>query len=435
MHIHLFSALDTARKHSAWALENTVVATSMPTIVRALDIGDNYVWITNAFFLTRYALSICTNIFGRRWLTLFIVAVFTLGSGICGGASNENMLIIGRAVQGIGSGGVNMIVDVIVSDLVPLRERGNFIASVLTVYAVGSANGPFVGGIIVERTSWRWRDATFAQRLKRIDYLSNFLIMGATAAVLCALTYGGSRYPCGSWRIIVPLVLGLLGMAAFMAYEGSSFCKEPVVPPRLCTNRTSLVVLINTYLFTVLLYWVLFFIPVYFQGILGSSPSRAGDPLAESDQAAATASWSFMRSFGNVWGVAIPASIFNNQVNRYAYRIPDASVRQLLSTGNAYEHISSESIGSLDEPVRGEVIGVLTDALELVWQVSVVFSGVAFLLVVLEKQVPLRAELETEYGMEEKGSKVQKKKRRPGPEDIKPHRVAAGTFQYTTSTC
>ncbi|KAL2848896.1 DNA repair protein RAD50 [Aspergillus pseudoustus] len=494
------------------ALENTVVATSLPTIVRALDIGDNYVWITNAFFLTSAAVQPLfgqvANIFGRRWLTLFIVAIFTLGSGICGGATSENMLIIGRAVQGIGSGGVNMIVDVIVSDLVPLRERGNFIAIVLTVYAVGSSIGPFVGGIIVERTSWRWvfymilpiggfalvllflflhtsykRDATFAQRLKRIDYLGNILIMGATAAVLCALTYGGSRYPWGSWRIVVPLVLGLVGMAVFMAFEGSRFCREPVVPPRLFNNRTSLVVFVNTYLFTVLLYWVLFFIPVYFQGILGSSAARSGvqmlpitlvsvpgaviavivlsrfgkykglhlagfailtlglglfahlgpdssnaewvifqilaalgsgmvlntllpafqAPLAESDQAAATASWSFMRSFGNVWGVAIPASIFNNQVNRYSHRISDLSVRQLLSNGNAYGHISSEFINSLSDPVRGEVIGVLSDALKLVWEVSVVFSGVAFLLVFLEKQVPLRSELQTDYGMTEKG--------------------------------
>lgn len=232
---------------------------------------------------------------------MFIVAVFTLGSGICGGANSANMLIIGRAVQGIGSGGINMIVDVIVSDLVPLRERGNFIAIVLTVYSIGSSMGPFVGGIIVQRTTWRWvfyvnlpvgrfslvllfmflhthyqHDTAVYQKIKRIDYISNILIMGATAAVLCALTYGGSRYAWSSWQIIVPLVLGLAGLVLFMVFEQSKFCREPVVPPRLFKNRTSLVVFINTFLFTVLLYWVLFFIPVYFQAILGSSPARAG---------------------------------------------------------------------------------------------------------------------------------------------------------------
>ena len=86
-----------------------------------------------------------------------IVALFTLGSGICGGATNGAMLIAGRAIQGMGSGGINMIVDVIISDLVPLRERGNYMACVLTVYFVGTALGPWVGGAIVDSTtSWRW---------------------------------------------------------------------------------------------------------------------------------------------------------------------------------------------------------------------------------------------------------------------------------------
>ncbi|KAJ5503714.1 Major facilitator superfamily domain general substrate transporter [Penicillium fimorum] len=455
------------------ALENTVVSTSMPTIVADLNIGDNYIWITNAFFLT---------------------------SGICGGANGANMVIVGRAIQGIGSGGINMIVDVIISHLVPLHERGNFIAIVLTMYAIGSSMGPFVGGIIVERTTWRWvfyinlpvggfslvllflflhteyqRDTTFSQKIKRIDYIENLLIMGATAAVLCALTYGGSRYEWSSWRIVMPLVLGLAGLVVYMVFEQSKFSREPVVPPRLFKNRTSLVVFITTFLFTVLLYWVLFFIPVYFQAILGSSPARAGvqmlpmtlvavpgaaiavivlsrfgkykalhlagfviltvgmglfahldryssdaewivfqkiaalgsgmilntllpafqAPFAELDQVAATATWSFMRSFGNVWGVAIPGSIFNNQFNKYAYRISDPSVREILSNGHAYQHASNTFINSLSDPVKNEVIG-------LVWEVSVIFCGLACILVFFEKDIPLRKELETEYGVTEK---------------------------------
>jgi len=79
-----------------------------------------------------------------------------LGSGIAGSANNGATLIAGRAIQGMGSGGINMIVDVIISDLVPLRERGNYMAVVLIVYFIGTAVGPYVGGAIVETTSWRW---------------------------------------------------------------------------------------------------------------------------------------------------------------------------------------------------------------------------------------------------------------------------------------
>lgn len=85
-----------------------------------------------------------------------IVVFFTLGSGICGGATNGTMLIAGRAVQGIGSGGIYIIIDIIVSDLVPLRVRGNYMSVVLVVYTIGLAMGPWVGGIIVEKTTWRW---------------------------------------------------------------------------------------------------------------------------------------------------------------------------------------------------------------------------------------------------------------------------------------
>ena len=96
------------------------------------------------------------NIWGRRYITLVIVVLFTLGSGIAGGANNGATLIAGRAIQGMGSGGINMIVDVIISDLVPLRERGNYMAFVLIVYFIGTAVGPYVGGAIVENTNWRW---------------------------------------------------------------------------------------------------------------------------------------------------------------------------------------------------------------------------------------------------------------------------------------
>lgn len=96
------------------SLEHSVVITSGPTIVNDLGMGEEYIWITNAFFVCSAALQplfgqLC-NVFGRRWLMLLVTALFTLGSGICGGASSGSMLIAGRAVQGAGSGGIIMIV-------------------------------------------------------------------------------------------------------------------------------------------------------------------------------------------------------------------------------------------------------------------------------------------------------------------------------------
>lgn len=448
------------------------------------------------------------NIFGRRWITLTIIAFFTLGSGICGGATNGAMLIAGRTIQGIGSGGINLIVDVIVSDLVPLRERGNYIAIVLLVYTVGLSVGPWVGGVIVANTTWRWvfyinlpvgglsmlmilaflrvrynREMSFRERIARIDYIGNLILVGSTVAVLYALSYGGGELPWSSPRVIAPLVIGLAGLGLFLWFERTGFAWDPVVPARLFESRTTGAIFAATFLNSALVYWALFFLPVYFQAVLGSSAERAGVQLLpavlvalpgavvavlllsrwgrykplhlvgfavqtlgmglftlldeesttaewvifqclvafgsgfvlntllpavqaqldEANQAATTAAWSFMRSFGSIWGVAIPAAIFANRFSVLAATgITDPAVRAVFADGNdAYQRATADFIHSFPQPARGEIIRVYSEALRLVWQISIVFSGLSFLIVFLEKEVKLRKELETEFGLEQ----------------------------------
>ncbi|KIW12726.1 hypothetical protein PV08_10004 [Exophiala spinifera] len=492
------------------AFENTVVAIALPIISEELHLGENYVWVTNVFFLTSAAVQPLfgqlANIFGRRWLTMTIVAFFVVGSGLCGGATNGATLIAGRAIQGIGSGGVSMIIDVIVSDLVPLRERGNYIAIVLSVYFVGTCIGPLVGGVIVDQTTWRWvfylnlpvggvamvmifvflqvkydKKMTLFQKLKRIDYGGNILLIGSTVSVLYALTYGGTKYKWSHWSILLPLLLGSLGLLSFIGYETTSWPTEPVVPPRLFATRTSAIVFAVTFLNSANLYWVLFFLPVYFQAVLLASPTRSGvylipiiviavptaivavllltkfgrykplhlfgfavstlglglmtpldkhsstaewviisvvagggsgfvlntllpaaqAGLPESDQAATTAAWSFIRSFGSIWGVAIPAVIFNNRFNELARRLPDRTLRGQLGHGRAYQYASSHFVKSFGSPVTETLITTYSLALRRVWEVSIVVSGLAFVLALFEKEIKLRTELDTEYGMEE----------------------------------
>ncbi|RDL36049.1 putative multidrug resistance protein fnx1 protein [Venustampulla echinocandica] len=484
------------------ALENTVVTTSLPFIVKELKLGENYIWVTNVFFLTSAAVQPLfgqlANVFGRRWVTMSIVALFTLGSGIAGGATNGAMLIAGRAIQGMGSGGINMIVDVIISDLVPLRERGNYMAFVLIVYFVGMALGPYVGGALVDSLNWRWvggvsmvmiflflrvqsnKEMSFAQKLRRIDYVGNLLLIASTVSILYALTYGGALTPWSSWRIILPLVVGLVGLGVFMFFETLKFVKEPVMPPRIFGNRTSIAIFAVTFLNSALLYWIIFFLPVYFQALLGASPARSGvlllpaivvgvpgaagavillskfgrykllhligfgtftlgvglfvlfdkdTPLAqtvvfqmiaaggsgfvlntllpavqaqndEKDQAAITAAWSFVRSFGAIWGVAIPAAVFNNRFSQLLYLISDPQVVAIFNQGDAYQYGTAKFLDSFPLVIKNQIISVYTGALKQVWQLGIVFSGVSFLLVFLEKETRLRTELESEFGLE-----------------------------------
>lgn len=322
---------------------------------------------------------------------------------------------------------------------------------------------------------------SFVQKMKRIDYVGNVLLVGSTVSILYALTYGGAKYAWSHWSMIFTLIIGLLGLCVFMFYETTKWAKEPVIPPRIFNNRTSAIVFAATFLNSALLYWVLFFLPVYFQSVLLASPTRSGVDLIpiivvavptaivavllltkfgrykplhlfgfavstlglgllsllddrtstaewviismvagggggwvlntllpaaqaclpESDQAATTAAWSFTRSFGAIWGVAIPAAIFNNRFSQLSYRIADPAVRDMLSHGRAYQYASSAFVKSFGEPVTRALVGVYSDALKRVWQISTVFAGIAFILSVFEQEVVLRTELETEYGLEE----------------------------------
>ncbi|OTA99866.1 hypothetical protein M426DRAFT_268491 [Hypoxylon sp. CI-4A] len=502
------------------AAENTVVVTSLPTIVDKLHVGQDYVWISNIFFLTRRSAAVqplcgqLSNLFGRRHLALSIVAIYIIGSGICGGARNSAMLIAGRGVQGVGSGGINMIIDVIVSDLVPLRQRGNFIAVIIAVYGIGTTLGPFLGGVIVENTSWRWvfyinlpigalafillfvflrvkwdKSSTAYEKMRRLDYVGNGILIASTVSVLIALTWADVLYSWGSWHILVPLLVGVGGIVMFVVFEGLPFVTEPVMPLRLFHNRTAILVYLITFLNSVQNYWSFFFVPIYFQAVRLASPAESGVDLLvfslvgipgaaiallilskwgrykiihilgsamftlgiglfsimnqdtstaawvwiniaaalgtsmltntllpafqasvkEADQAAATATWNFVRSFGNIWGVAISAAIFNSFTAAYAPMVDDPRARASLTSGNSYSSATKAFLESFQEPVvRQQIRTVFALALQKVFLIGVPFSGVVFLLTLFEKEIKLRTELKTEFGLEEEETSNQR---------------------------
>lgn len=446
------------------------------------------------------------NVFGRKNLVLFAIAFFMLGSGISGGANNMTMLLAGRTIQGIGGGGVTMLVDLIVCDLVPLRERGSVMGIIFIAVTVGTSLGPFLGGIIVESTTWRWvfylnlpigavaiillviflhvkyeKEVTLLEKLKKVDFAGNAIFVLATTSILIALTNTATQFPWSSWRTIFPLVAGFFGLGLFYLFERSKMCIEPTLPPHLFMNRTSATAFALTFVHTLLLYWEIYFLPVYFQAVLRSTPARSGvqllptvitlmafgaiggvamqktgryrpthhagfafmviglgvftilddrsstatwvlvqiifaagsglvigtlltaaqAELSEADAATATGTWAVIRSFGTIWGITISAVIFNNRFAHLSSRISDMDTRTLLSGGHAYDHATSSFMNSLqDNPLlRSQVVDVYSSSLKLVWQVDIGIAGVGFLLVFFEKEVKLRTDLDTKFGL------------------------------------
>lgn len=132
-------------------------------------------------------------------------------------------------------------------------------------------------------------------------------------------------------------------------------------------------------------------------------------PVAEVDSAAAAAGWSFMRSFGNIWGVAIPGAIFNTYTSQYAGNlITDPTAKSSLQNGNAYSSATRAFVESFPEPTRSQIVEVFSRAFGKVFLISIVFPGLAFLLAFVEQEVKLRTELETEFGLEERTKPTEK---------------------------
>lgn len=117
------------------------------------------------------------------------------------------------------------------------------------------------------------KEMSFTQKLKRLDLVGNGILMASTVAILWALTVGGVQYPWGAWNVLVPLILGIFGFGLFAVYEKWGWSAEPVMPPRLFNNRTSVIVSVNTFLNSALLYWVSDFLFVIFYDCLTNTRS------------------------------------------------------------------------------------------------------------------------------------------------------------------
>ncbi|KAI1776997.1 putative multidrug resistance protein fnx1 [Hypoxylon cercidicola] len=498
-------------------LDATAVSTALPSIIHDLGTSQGYVWIANSYLLTTTAFTPIfgqtANIFGRSALTLFAIAVFAIGSAIAGPAPTLGVVVVGRAIQGIGCAGLNAMVEMVVCDLVPLRERGKFMGFIFAIYAVSTTIGPVVGGAFATYVTWRWvfyinlplSGLTFGMvvislkalpkgsssvakksSIARIDFAGNALLVTSITSILLALTWGGGQFPWSSWRTILPLVLGFVGLPLFLLFE--TRVPEPTTPLRLFTNRTSLAGFWCAFIHNMLIFWVLFALPIYFQSVLGSSAFRSGvsilptaavfapitivsggvmsklgryrpllmvgfafipisigllsrlnettttgywvgiqiigavgygiitpvtlptilTPLAESDVAVGTATWAFMRGFGTIWGAAIPLAIFNSKADELvSARLGDnEGVRAALSNGGAYTLAAGGMLDSTlnldgDPALAAVVKGIYVDSLRVSWQVALAFALVGFLLTFVVKELHMRGELETEFGLTE----------------------------------
>ena len=279
------------------ALDQTIVATALPTIVADLGGADHLSWVVTAYLL---ASTVTTplwgklgDLFGRRVLFLVCIVIFLVGSGLAGTAQTMTQLILYRAVQGVGGGGLMVLAQAIIGDVVPPRERGKYQGLFGAVFGVSSVAGPLLGGFFVDNLSWRWvfyvnlpiglvalvavatvLPRTRAAMAPRIDYAGIILLGTVSSSIVLVTSLGGSVWDWSSAQVWTVSLLGLACLVAFVWVERRA--PEPVLPLRLFRNTIFLTTSVVGFVVGFAMFGSITYLPVYLQVVQGASPTGSG---------------------------------------------------------------------------------------------------------------------------------------------------------------
>jgi EmrB/QacA subfamily drug resistance transporter len=284
------------------SLDQTIVSTAMPRVIADLQGFDRYTWVSTAYLLTSTVMvpiyGKLSDLFGRKPLFLFGIVVFLIGSALSGASQSMNELIAFRALQGIGAGALMPIAIAVVGDLFTPRERGKWQGVTGAVWGFSAIVGPTLGGWITENTSWRWvfyvnlpigiiamlvliflmPTLRGAEKKVSIDYTGAALLIAGTVPLMLGFTWAGTQYDWLSPQIIGLFAGAVMVLTAFVIYEALLERRggQPIIEPSLFKNSIFSVSTIVTVIFGVGLFGSIFFIPLFVQGVVGTSATNSG---------------------------------------------------------------------------------------------------------------------------------------------------------------
>ncbi|MET8998112.1 MDR family MFS transporter [Amycolatopsis sp. NPDC004169] len=279
------------------ALDQTIVGTALPTIVGDLGGAGHLSWVVTSYLLAETIMTVVVgklgDLFGRKLMFQLSVIVFGIGSFCAGFADSMVWLIVWRAVQGLGGGGLMVTSTALIADVVPLRERGKYQGVLGSVFGVVTVAGPMLGGFFVDHLSWRWAFyvniplvvvvlvvASSAMPNARaavkpvIDYAGILLIGLAATGLTLVTSWGGTQYAWGSPTIVGMAVGSVVLLAAFVFVELRA--KEPMLPMRLFRNPVFTVGGIMSFVVGFAMLGALSYLPTYMQYVQGTSATTSG---------------------------------------------------------------------------------------------------------------------------------------------------------------
>ncbi len=279
------------------ALDQTIVATALPTIVGDLGGLNHISWVVTAYLLAQTVVTPLYgklgDLYGRKIVLQSALVVFLIGSALCGQSRSLDELIAFRALQGLGGGGLMVSAQAAIGDVVPPRERGRYTGLFGAVFGLASVAGPLLGGFLTTNLSWRWifyvnlplgvaalfvlaatLPAASARVHHTIDYLGTALLAAGLSAIVLAASLGGTSYAWGSSVIVGLWVGGAVLLAAFLVWERHA--SEPILPPRLLRNRVFAVTSAVGFVVGFALFGAVTYLPLFLQVVKGASPTGSG---------------------------------------------------------------------------------------------------------------------------------------------------------------
>ena len=279
------------------SLDQTIVSTALPTIVGDLGGISHLSWVVTAYLLASTVVTPLYgklgDLYGRKTLLQIAIVIFLAGSALCGLAQNMTELILFRAVQGLGGGGLIVTTIAVVGDIIPPRERGRYQGMFGGVFGVSTVIGPLIGGFFVDNLSWRWIfyvnlpvgalalfviAAAFHSRTEkvhhRVDYLGAVVLATSLSGIVLFTSLGGNTYAWGSPAIIVLIVSSVALLALFPLIERRA--SEAILPLALFRNDVFTVAGIVGFIVGFALFGAVTYLPLYLQVVKGHSPTISG---------------------------------------------------------------------------------------------------------------------------------------------------------------